>query len=203
MMVMETKLLIFNRWDLSQVVAEDPGIRSQLNATPVIVPRSGGKYGKDTLHKNRMTIVERLMNHMMVPGHRGRKHKLYSGRCVGNSVTLYNNLKKAFEIVEQRTKKNPIQVLVKAVENSSILEEVAAYRLGGIIARKAVVVSPQRRLDLALRHMAQGIYKAKFHNRKPLPEVIAEEIIAAASGDPKSFPVQERNRIEKEAEGAR
>ncbi|MBI4019956.1 MAG: 30S ribosomal protein S7 [Candidatus Aenigmarchaeota archaeon] len=200
---MEAKLLLFNRWDMSEVVIDDPGIRSQINRTQMVIPRSGGKYGKDTLHKSRMNIVERLMNKMMVPGHRGKKHKLNSGKCVGNSITLYNNLKGAFAIIEQKTKKNPIQVLIKALENSSLLEEVASYRMGGTIARKAVIVSPQRRLDLALRHMAQGIYRAKFHNRKPLPEVIADELIAAANNDPKAFPIQERNRIEKEAEGAR
>jgi ribosomal protein S7 len=37
----------------------------------------------------------------------------------------------------------------------------------------------------------------------PLPEVIASEILAASNGDSKSFAIQERNRIEKEAEGAR
>ncbi len=200
---MQDKILIFNRWNLGDVKVEDMGLRNYVNITPVIIPRSGGRFGQTPLHKNKMNIVERLMNKMMIPGHRGRKHKISSGRNVGNSVTLYNNLKKAFEIIEKKTGKNPIQVLIKAIENSSPLEEVAAYRLGGIIARKAVVVGPQRRLDLALRHLSQGIYKVKFKNKTPLPEVIANEILAAANNDNKSFPIMERNRLEKEAEGSR
>jgi len=200
---MDGKILIFNRWDLSQVKVEDPGLVHYINLTPVIIPRSEGKYGVSSLHKSRMSIVERFMNKMMVPGHRGKKHKITSGKCVGNTTGLYNDLKKALEIIEKRTSKNPVQVLVKAIENSALLEEVASYRMGGIIARQAVVVSPQRRLDLALRHLTQGIYKTKFKNKTPLPEVIASELLAAYSNDSRSFAIQEKNRLEKEAEGAR
>jgi len=200
---MEGKILLFNRWDISQVRAEDPGLVNYINLSLVIVPRSGGKHATTAFHKNKMNIVERFMNKLMVPGHRGKKHKRTSGRCVGHTVGLYNDMKEALAIIEKRTSKNPVQVLVKAIENGALMEEVAAYRMGGIIARQAVIVSPQRRLDMSLRHLTQGIYRSKFKNRVPLPEVIASEILAASSGDAKSFAIQERNRIEKEAEGAR
>ena len=200
---MESKMLIFNRWDLTQVKVEDAGLVNYINLTPVIVPRSGGRYATTAFHKNKMNIVERFMNKLMVPGHRGRKHKITSGKCVGHTVGLYNDIKAAFEIIEKKTGKNPVQVLVNAIENAALMEEVAAYRMGGIIARQAVVVAPQRRLDMALRHLTQGIYKSKFRNRTPLLEVIANEILAAYSSDSKSFAIQERSRIEKEAEGAR
>jgi small subunit ribosomal protein S7 len=200
---MSEPLLLFNRWSLADVAVEDAGLRNYITLQPVVIPRSGGRFGPEAMHKNRMNIVERLMNKMMIPGHKGKKHAITSGRAVGNSITLYNNLRKAFEIIEKKTGKNPIQVLVKAVENSAALEEVAAYRLGGIIARKSVVISPQRRINIALRHLAQGIYKAKFKNKTPLPEVIASELLAAAGSDPKCFPIMEKNRLEKEAEGAR
>jgi len=200
---MEGKILIFNRWDLTEVKVEDAGLANYINLTPVVVPRSGGRYATTAFYKNRMNIVERFMNKLMVPGHRGRKHKITSGKCVGHTVGLYNDIKAAFEIIEKKTGKNPVQVLVNAIENAALLEEVAAYRMGGIIARQAVVVAPQRRLDMALRHLTQGIYKNKFRSRTPLPEVIANEILAAYSADSKSFAIQERSRIEKEAEGAR
>jgi len=200
---MTGKILIFNRWDLMEVKVEDPGLVNYINLTPVIVPRSGGKHATTAFHKNKMNIVERFMNKLMVPGHRGRKHKRTSGKCVGNTVGLYNDMKEALAIIEKRTGKNPIQVLIGAIENGALMEEVAAYRMGGIIARQAVVVAPQRRLDMSLRHLTQGIYKIKFKNKLPLPEVIANELMAAYSSDPKSFAIQERNRIEKEAEGAR
>jgi small subunit ribosomal protein S7 len=197
------KILLFNRWDTSEVKINDAGLRNQINLEPIIVPRTDGRYTTRQKDKRKMNVVERLSNKIMVPGHRGKKHKLTSGHFSGNTISIYNSMKEAFEVIEKKTKKNPLQVLVEAIENSALLEEVASYRLGGIIARNAVVVSPQRRLDISLRHLSQGIYKASFSSRPTLGEVIAEELITAAGNDGKSFAVQERNRIEKEAEGAR
>jgi small subunit ribosomal protein S7 len=200
---MTEKMLLFNRWDLSEVRVGDPGLVGHINLDPVIIPRSGGRFAPKPFQKSKVSIVERLVNKLMVSGHRGKKHKLSSGHQIGNAQGLYITVKKAFEIIESRTKTNPVQVLVMAIENSALLEEVASYRLGGIIARSSVVVSPQRRIDLALRHIAQGIQKASFKVKKSLAEVIADELILASKNDPKSFGVQERNRIEREAEGAR
>jgi len=196
-------ILLFNRWDTSQVKIDDMGLAGYINIKPVVVPRSAGKYATMPFHKNDMSIVERLINKLYVAGHRGKKHKISSGDNVGKSVNLYNEMKEALEIVEKKTNQNPVQVLVTGIVNAAILEEVASYRLGGIIARQAVVVSPQRRLDLALRYMSQGIYRSAFKNKRKLSSIIAEEIIAAYSNDPKSFAISERKRIEKEAEGAR
>lgn len=196
-------MLMFNRWDVSNVKVSDAGLRGYINLTPILVPRTGGKYGSGQFQKNKMSIVERFMNKLMVSGHRGRKHKLTSGRHLGKTPMLYKTMKDAFAIVEKRTNQNPVQVLVTAIENSALLEEVASYRLGGIIARNAVITSPQRRLDIALRHLTQGIYRSSFKNRQGLAEVIANELVAAFSNDTKSFAISERNRIEKEAEGAR
>ncbi len=200
---MDKKILLFNKWDLSEVKVEDVGLKRYINLDPVIVPRTHGRYSTLSLNKRKMNIVERFMNKLMVPGHRGKKHKLTSGRCCGNYATIYKATKKAFDIIYEKTKKNPVQVLVKAIENSAVLEEIAAYRLGGIIARRAVITSPQRRVDVALRHLTQGIYKENFKSKKKFEESIAEEIIAAYNNDKKSFAISERMRIEKEAEGAR
>ncbi len=201
----KSRILLFNRWDLSGVSFEDAGIRGVANLSPVVVPRSGGRSGTSMLEKRKVNLVERFMNKLMVPGHKGKKHKISSGYCVGKSLTLYNAVKNAFAEIEKKTGKNPVQVFVKAVENASPLEEVAAYRLGGIIARKSVSVSPARRLDMALRHLTQGIYKINFRKagKTPLYRVIAEEILKAANNDMKNFAISERLRVEKEAEGAR
>jgi small subunit ribosomal protein S7 len=198
-------ILLFNRWDAGQVVFEDAGIKCVSNLSPVVVPRSGARLRTTSIGKRNINLVERFMNKMMVPGHKGKKHKISSGHCVGKSQTIYNAVRDAFIEIEKKTGKNPLQIFVKAIENASVLEEVAAYRLGGIIARKSVSVSPQRRLDVALRHLTQGIYKADFRKsgKVLLCKLIADELIKAANNDPKSFSVSERSRIEKEAEGAR
>ncbi len=196
-------LLLFNRWDTSQVRVNDAGLRGYINLECMPVPRTGGKYGSGGFQKNRMPIVERFMNKLMVSGHRGKKHKLTSGPNVGKTSMLYRTMKQAFGIIEKKTKQNPVQVLVGAIENSAVLEEVASYRLGGIIARNSVITSPQRRLDLALRHLTQGMHRSSFRNRQSLASVIANDLIAAYNNDSKSFAVSEKKRMEKEAEGAR
>ena len=197
------KILLFNRWASEGVEVPDLGLKNHINLKPIILPRSEGKHGTRPFHKNDMHIVERLVNKLAVPGHRGKKHKTTSGHCVGQAERLSLAVRNAFEMIEQRTKKNPIQVLVQAIINSAPYEEVAAYRLGGIIARKAVIVAPQRRLDLALRMLSQGIYRISFKNRMSLEEVIARELITTADNDLKAHGVKERQRLEKEAEGAR
>ncbi|MFH1445412.1 MAG: 30S ribosomal protein S7 [Nanoarchaeota archaeon] len=197
-----TDILLFNKWNLTDVKVEDPGLVSYINLRPVIVPKSSGKYSAG-MHKNKMNIVERFINRLMVPGHRGKKHKITSGHSPASYNAIYLSVKDAFDIIERKTKKNPVQVLVSAVENSAMMEEVASYRLGGTIARKAVVCTPQRRVDLALRYLTQGIFKVTFKNRKSFANVIADELITASNNDSKNFAISERNRLEKEAEGAR
>ncbi len=199
----EQKILLFNRWSSEEVQVADAGLQNQINLRPVIVPRSNGKCGSVSFHKNDATIVERFINKLGVTGHKGKKHKRSSGRMVGQTATLYSSIKDAFEIIEKKTNKNPIQVLVKAIENAALYEEVAAYRMGGTMARKSVITAPQRRLDVALRLLTQGIYSASFKSPQKLPDVIASELIAAANNDAKSHAVRERTRLEKEAEGAR
>lgn len=195
-------MLLFGRWNTTEVAVEDPGLVKYINLRPIVVPRTYGRKSGD-FRKNEMNIVERFMNKLQVTGHAGKRHKRTSGRFTGKYQTIMRETEKAFGIIEEKTKKNPVQVLVNAIEQSALYEEIAAYQLGGIIARKAVITSPQRRIDLALRLITQGIYKSTFKNRKTLGEVIANDLMAIANDDPKTLPIRERNRIEKEAEGAR
>jgi|YelNatPaOPRAMG01_1025707.scaffolds.fasta_scaffold216802_1 small subunit ribosomal protein S7 len=200
---MSGKILLFNKWDFSEVVVSDAGLKKYINLSPVIIPKTFGRFSTDSIHKSKINIIERFINKLAVAGHKGKKHKLTSGHMPGNYQRIMKNVKKAFEIIEKRTKKNPIQVLVQAIENAALYEEVASYRVGGIIARKAVVTSPQRRLDVALRLIAQDIYSTSFKSKKKLYEVIAEELIMIAENDQRNNVIKERARIEKEAEGAR
>jgi small subunit ribosomal protein S7 len=193
---------IFDRWDIKEVSVRDPGLVKYVNLRPAVMPRTFGRNRGD-YSKNEMNIVERFMNKLMITGHSGRRHKLTSGRFTGNYQTIMRETITAFETIEDRTKKNPVQVLVDAIEKSALYEEIAAYQMGGMIARKAVITSPQRRVDFSLRLITQGIYKATFKTRKTLGQVIAEQLMAIANEDAKTLPIRERNRIEKEAEGAR
>ncbi|MCD6477591.1 MAG: 30S ribosomal protein S7 [Candidatus Aenigmarchaeota archaeon] len=194
---------LYNRWS-TNVEVNDPGLKNYINLKPVIVPRnSHGRHAKKKFYKSNMNIVERLMNHLFVPGHKGKRHKLTSGKCVGKSFNAYDTVKECFEIIEKKTKKNPVEVFVRALENAALREEVSSYQMGSIIARKAVVTSPQRRVDLALRYFVQGTYKRSFKSKRSLAQCLAEEILAAYNNSKDSNAIQEKERLEREAEGAR
>ncbi len=195
---------LFGRWDMSSVKVNDLGLQRYVTVDPVIVGKSGGRHAKYQFHKSKMNIVERLMNKLMVPGHRSKKHTITSGRVVGRYFTIYNIIKNAFEKIESQTEKNPVEVFVRAVENSALREEIAAYQVGGIIVRRAVITSPQRRVDIALKNIAQAAYRKSFGKKENITNALVNEIVAAYNNDAsKSDAVRERDRIEKESEGAR
>lgn len=195
---------IFNKWDMEGIQVNDKGLERYINIQPIIVPKSGGRNASQQFHKSKMSIVERLITKIMVPGHRSKKHILTSGRVVGRYATAYRMVKMAFERIENVTKKNPVEVLVRAIENSATREEIAAYQIGGIIVRRAVITAPQRRIDLALKIFAQTAYRKSFGKKTEMQDSLADEIIAAYNNDPsKSDAIKDRERIEKESEGAR
>lgn len=198
------KMKFFDKWSVSSIKVHDPGLERYIGLYPSIVPRSGGKLSSTPHGKSKMNIVERLITKLMVPGHRGKKHKISSGRATGKYTLHYKTVKKTFEIIEKKTGKNPIEVLVRAIENAALREEIAAYQVGGIIVRRAVVTSPQRRVDIALRYIVQASYNKSFGKGITMAEALADELIAAAANDAsKSIAVKEKERIEREAEGAR
>ena len=198
---MDVKL--FGKWDYN-VNIEDKGLERYINLEPKIIPKSSGRHAKYQFHKSKMNIVERLITHLMVPGHKGKKHVLSSGRVVGKWQKTYRIVEKTFDKIYELTKKNPLEVFVRALENAAIREEIAAYQVGGIIVRKAVVTSPQRRVDTALKHIAQAAYRKAFGKKINMVDALVQEIIGAYNNDPtKSDAIREKERIEKEAEGAR
>jgi len=67
----------------------------------------------------------------------------------------------------------------------------------------AVDISPQRRVDLALRHIAMGAKQAAFNNPMPIEEALAEEIIAASNNDNRSFAIRRKEEIERIALSSR
>ena len=68
---------------------------------------------------------------------------------------------------------------------------------------KAVDTAPQRRVDTALRLIAQGAYNASFKSRRPIEETLANEIIAAANYDVRSYSINKKEGKERVAKAAR
>ncbi len=198
-----TEFKLFNKWSFD-IEVRDPGLKPYINLEPVIIPKTGGRYSQQKFHKSRMNIVERLVNKLMVPGHRGKKHLLTSGRNIGKTQTILNVIKKVFEKLEERTKENPIEILVRAIENAALREEITSYQMGGIIVRKAVITSPQRRVDTALSIIVQSAYRKSFGKKESMADALTNEIFYAYKNDAsKSAAIKEKERIEREAGGAR
>jgi small subunit ribosomal protein S7 len=139
---------------------------------------------------------------MLVPGHTGKKHKRTSGPLGGAFYNVLTHVEKALDIVEKSENKNPVEVLVKAIENSALREEIISYQVGSIVAREGVISAPQRRVDKVLRFFAQGTYNKTFGKKNSLAKALSEEIIAASKGTD-CFAIREKERIEREATGAR
>ncbi|MCL5788576.1 MAG: 30S ribosomal protein S7 [Candidatus Marsarchaeota archaeon] len=183
---------LFNKWDFSEVVVTDPGLKRHICLRPRTYPYSGGRHEARKFGKSDVLIVERLANMLMRPGKNGgKKH---------HAVSVVRH---SFEIIYAKTGKNPLQVFVQAIENSSPREETTRVAYGGIVYRVSVDVSPMRRIDLALRYLAEGARTRNKNSTKPLEESLADELIAASEGDSRSRAVSKRDEIERIALASR
>ncbi len=193
-------LLLWGRWDISAVKVEDPGLQTVLNLKPMLVPHSGGRHEHKRFGKTRVNVVERLVNQMT---HFGKKYAKNTGRMGGKKQKAMSVVKTAFMIVELKTGQNPVQQLVKAIENSSPNEDTTRLTYGGVVYHQSVDISPVRRVDLALRFISEGVRTAAFGSGRTIEEVLAEEIIQAAAGDANSFAVKKKNEQERVAMASR
>ncbi len=186
------EIKLFGKWNFKDIEVRDPGLKRYICLRPVYVPHSMGRHEHKRFGKAEVNIVERLVNNLMRPG-----------KNAGKKLRAINVVKNAFEIIHLRTGENPIQVLVRALENSAPCEDTTRISYGGIVYHLAVDISPQRRLDLALRFICEGARQASFGNPKPLEECLAEEIILAANNDMKSYAVSKRHEMERIALASR
>ena len=197
------QILAFGKWDCSQIKVDDPGVAAYINIKPMIVAKTGARYAGNKFYKSKIFIVERLINKLMTPGHRAKKHKITSRQSTGKAMTTYKLVEDAFNIIEQKLNKNPVEVYVKAVENACPREEVIAIEYGGARYPKALECAPQRRVDLALRQMVQGSYAKTFNNKKDACQSLADEIINAYQLSQMSAAISKKLELERQADAAR
>lgn len=182
---------VFNKWDLDEVEVTDEGLKRYICLDDTIVPHTLGRHVKRQFAKSNVSIVERLINKMMrTERNSGKKNK------------AYNTVREALEIINKRTKQNPVKVLVKAVENTSPREETTRIRYGGIGFQVAVDIAPQRRVDLSLGFLTRGTMQSAFKNKRSLAECLANEIIFASEEDTRSFALQKKEEKERVAKAA-
>jgi small subunit ribosomal protein S7 len=190
--VADEGIRLFGEWTFEGVEIRDRGLKRYINIDPVYLPHSGGRHEARKFRKSNLNIVERLINNLMRPGSSG-----------GAKSRITNVVKTSLKIINLKTGRNPIEVIVRAIENSAPNEDTTRIGYGGVVYRLAVDCSPQRRIDLALRYIGRGIKEQSFSNRKTLEEIIADQLIGAANNDSNNFAVRRRQEVERIAVSSR
>ena len=146
------------------------------------MPRRGNVVKRDVLPDPLYNdkIVTRLINNIMLDGKKGVAQKI-----------VYD----AFEIVGEKTGKNPLDVFIEAMENVMPVLEVKARRVGGATYQVPIDVRPERRQTLGLRWIT--LY-ARQRSERTMKERLANEILDAMNSTGGS--VKRRDEMHKMAE---
>jgi small subunit ribosomal protein S7 len=193
-------LLLFRKWDLSDIEIKDPGLKNAISLRKTITPMTFGRSALKRFNKADVNLVERLANKLM---HFGKKYAKNTGRMGGKKIQSINTVKAAFEIIHLKTGKNPVEVLVRAVENSAPNEDTTRIVYGGTVYHVSVDVAPIRRVDMALRFIAESVRDATFSNPKAIDEYLAEFLIGASENDQNAPSIKKKNELERIAQASR
>lgn len=130
------------------------------------MPRRGNVVKRDVLpdpmYNSKM--VTRLINNIMYDGKRGVAQKI-----------VYD----AFNIVQEKTGKDPLEAFEQAMENVMPMLEVKARRVGGSNYQVPIEVRPERRQTLGLRWITTY---ARNRSERTMKERLAGEILDAING---------------------
>lgn len=129
------------------------------------MPRRGNVAKRDVLVDPlyNSKLVTRLINSIMVDGKKGVAQKI-----------VYD----AFEIVQEKSGNDPIEVFDKAMENIMPSLEVKARRVGGSTYQVPLEVRPERRTTLGLRWLTSY---SRARNERTMRERLAGEILDASN----------------------
>ena len=130
------------------------------------MPRRGSIAKRDVLPDPlyNSKLVTRLINNVMVDGKKGVSQKIVYG---------------AFEIIQEKSGKDPLETFEQAMENIMPLLEVKARRVGGATYQVPMEVRPERRQTLGLRWLTNY---ARLRSEKTMKERLAGEILDAING---------------------
>ena len=193
---------LMDKYDVSEVVVSDPALVPYINVQPKLLLKACGR-NTGKFSKVKVNILERISNRIATSGHVGKKHKILTGWASGKYSKNMKMVMKTMDLIAKRTGKNPVQVLVDAIQAGSPRDEITVIEQGGARYPQAVDCSPLRRVDLAVRWMVQGSYQKAFGKKKKMFETLAEEIIKCSEGNQESYAKAKANEAEKQADSAR
>ncbi|MDY6817165.1 MAG: 30S ribosomal protein S7 [Halobacteriales archaeon] len=186
----ETPAELFGKWDVTEIEFTDPSTERYITVTPIA--HTMGRHANKQFQKSEISIVERLINRLMLEEHN-----------TGKKQQTQRIVRDAFEVVHNRVEENPVQVLVRAVENAAPREETVRLKYGGISVPKAVDVAPQRRVDQALKFIAEGTRNASFKSPTSAHEALANQLLGAADYDVSTYAINQKEEKERVAAAAR
>jgi small subunit ribosomal protein S7 len=190
---------IFGKWSVEGIEVRDLSLKKYICLDAKIVPHTFGQRSSKPFAKAKVNVVERLINKVMRSGQGKRKlsGKFIRGRkSCGKKLQAMEIVEKAFEEIERREKKNPVEVLIRAIENAAPREDVTRFRKGGILYTQSVDIAPLRRLDEALKNIALAAFANSFNKKISAEQALAEEIILASKDDSRSYAIKRKNEVE-------
>jgi small subunit ribosomal protein S7 len=193
--------MLFNKWDVRKIEVNDQGLQNVISLSPgVTIPMTFGRHEHQRMKKAEVHIVERLVNKMM---HFGKRYAKNTGRMGGKKARIYKTMEAALDILNVETGKNPVELLIRAVENASPNEDTTRIVYGGVVYHVSVDVAPLRRADLALRFIAEGVRESTYSSLQSIEEVLAREILLASANDMSSYAIKKKNEQERIAMSSR
>jgi small subunit ribosomal protein S7 len=198
---------LFDKWELENIEIKDASLKQVISLKPMVVPHTFGRHLSSRFGKTKVNLVERLINKLM----RGGTGEKVSGKVIrtggrlqGKKLKVMKAVEKALDTIYAKTKLNPVQVLVTAIENSAPREEVTRVAAGGVSYQLSVDVAAARRLDVALRHITLAALMKAFDSKHSLDATLADEIVNSAKGDIQtSYSVKKKDEMERMARAAR
>jgi len=186
----ETDALLFGVWETDDIAYADPSTQRYINVTPIA--HTMGRHASKQFQKSEISVVERLINRLM-----------QTEENTGKKQQAMRIVRDAFEIVHEDTEENPVQVLVTAVENAAPREETVRLKYGGISVPQAVDVAPQRRVDQALKFLAEGTYRGSYKTPTSAAQALATQLMGAADYDVGTYAINQKEEAERVAAAAR
>lgn len=194
--VTATEQKLFGKWSYADLKTSDPSLVGYISfqsvKSQVYLPHTAGRYQQRAFRKVSCPFVERLVNSLMM-----------HGRNAGKKLMVIKIVKQALEIVNLMTGENPLQVLLKAIENGGAREDSTRIQVGGVIKRQAVDVSPLKRINSAIYLITFGTREAAFRKIKTIAECLADEIMNAAKGSVNSYTIRKKDETERLAKSNR
>ncbi|MEF8831557.1 MAG: 30S ribosomal protein S7 [Halobacteriales archaeon] len=181
---------LFGEWRVDDVHFSDPSTERYIMVTPIA--HTLGRHAGKQFAKSEISIVERLINRLM-----------QESENTGKKQQTMNMVRDAFDLVYERIERNPVQVLIEAVENAAPREETVRLKYGGISVPQAVDTAPQRRVDQALMFLAEGTFKTSHKSPTPAHEALADQLLGASNNDVSTYAVNQKEEKERVAAAAR